>query len=76
MIHTRRYVNKAKYAPRMIDSLKPLDVCELLKKEIKNLKTKIEIYKENEKKYKKENESLLYKIATIENEVKKNKTKK
>lgn len=23
MIHTRRYVNKAKYAPRMTDSLKP-----------------------------------------------------
>lgn len=34
MIHTRRYVNKAKYAPRITDSLKPLDVCELLKKEI------------------------------------------
>ena len=34
MIHTRRYVNKAKYAPRMTDSLKPLDVGELLKKEI------------------------------------------
>ena len=34
MIHTRRYVNKAKYAPKMTDSLKPLDVAELLKKEI------------------------------------------
>lgn len=34
MIHTRRYINKAKYAPRMTNSLKPLDVCELLKKEI------------------------------------------
>ena len=34
MIHTRRYVNKAKYAPKMTDSLKPLDVGELLKKEI------------------------------------------
>ena len=34
MIHTRRYVNKAKYAPKTTDSLKPLDVCELLKKEI------------------------------------------
>ncbi len=34
MIHTRRYVNKAKYAPRTTDSLKPLDVAELLKKEI------------------------------------------
>ena len=34
MIHTRRYVNKAKYAPRMTDSLKPLDVAELLKEEI------------------------------------------
>ena len=34
MIHTRRYVNKAKYAPKMTDSLKLLDVGELLKKEI------------------------------------------
>ena len=34
MIHTRRYVNKAKYAPRITDSLKPLDVVELLKEEI------------------------------------------
>ena len=33
MIHTRRYVNKAKYAPKTTDSLKPLDVGELLKKE-------------------------------------------
>ena len=34
MIHTRRYVNRAKYAPKITDSLKPLDVGELLKKEI------------------------------------------
>ena len=34
MIHTRRYINKAKYAPKTTDSLKPLDVAELLKKEI------------------------------------------
>ena len=34
MIHTRRYINKAKYAPIMTDSLKPLDVAELLKEEI------------------------------------------
>ena len=34
MIHTRRYINKAKYAPKTTDSLKPLDVGELLKKEI------------------------------------------
>lgn len=34
MIHTRRYVNKAKYAPKTTDSLKPLDIAELLKKEI------------------------------------------
>lgn len=34
MIHTRRYVNKAKYAPKTTDSLKPLDVGDLLKKEI------------------------------------------
>ena len=34
MIHTRRYINKAKYAPKMTDCLKPLDVVELLKKEI------------------------------------------
>ena len=34
MIHTRRYVNKAKYAPKSTDSLKPLDVAELLKEKI------------------------------------------
>ena len=34
MIHTRRCVNKAKYAPKISDALKPLDVGELLKKEI------------------------------------------
>ena len=34
MIHTRRYVNKAKYAPKISDSLKPLDVAELLKEKI------------------------------------------
>jgi hypothetical protein len=34
MMHTRRYVNKAKYAPKMTDSLKLLDVAELLKEEI------------------------------------------
>ena len=34
MIHTRRYVNKAKYAPKISNVLKPLDVGELLQKEI------------------------------------------
>lgn len=34
MIHARRYINKAKYAPKTTNSLKPLDVAELLKKEI------------------------------------------
>ena len=34
MIHTRRYVNKAKYAPKISGSLKPLDVGNLLQKEI------------------------------------------
>lgn len=34
MTHTRRYINKAKYAPKSTDSLKPLDVAEILKKEI------------------------------------------
>ena len=34
MIHTRRYVNKAKYAPKTTNSLKPLDIGDLLKKEI------------------------------------------
>ena len=34
MIHTRRYINKAKYAPKSTGSLKPLDVAEILKKEI------------------------------------------
>ena len=43
MIHTRRYVNKAKYAPKMTDSLKPLDVCELLKKEINQGNISLEI---------------------------------
>ena len=43
MIHTRRYVNKAKYAPRLTDSLKPLDVGELLKKEINQRNIPFEI---------------------------------
>ena len=34
MIHARRYINKAKYAPKSTNSLKPLDVVEILKKEI------------------------------------------
>ena len=34
MIHTRRYVNKAKHAPKITNCLKPLDVAELLQKEI------------------------------------------
>ena len=34
MIHTRRYINKAKYAPKRTGCLKPLDVGELLKNEI------------------------------------------
>ncbi|MDG3146310.1 hypothetical protein MKL27_05380 [Streptococcus suis] len=34
MIRARRFVNRAKYAPKMTDSLKPLDVAELLKEEI------------------------------------------
>ena len=34
MIHTRRYINKAKYAPKTTDYLKPLDVAELLKEKI------------------------------------------
>ena len=34
MIHTRRYINRAKYAPKISDSLKPLDIGNLLKKEI------------------------------------------
>lgn len=54
----------------------PYENVEELKKEIKNLKTKIEQYKEAEKKYKKENEALVVKIATIETEIRKNKTKK
>ena len=46
MIHTRRYVNKAKYAPKMTDSLKPLDVGELLKKEINQGNIPFEIVSE------------------------------
>ena len=34
MIRVRRYVNRAKYAPKTTNSLKPLDVGELLKNEI------------------------------------------
>jgi hypothetical protein len=54
----------------------PDESVEELKKEIKNLKSKIDQYKEAEKKYKKENEALAVKIATIETEIKKNKSKK
>ena len=46
MIHTRRYVNKAKYAPKMTDSLKPLDVGELLKKEINQGNISFEVVSE------------------------------
>ena len=46
MIHTRRYVNKAKYAPKITDSLKPLDVAELLKKEIDQGNISFEIVSE------------------------------
>ena len=46
MIHTRRYVNKAKYAPRMTDSLKPLDVGNLLKIEINRGNIPFEIVSE------------------------------
>ena len=46
MIHTRRYVNKAKYAPRMTDSLKTLDVAELLKTEIDRSNIPFEIVSE------------------------------
>ena len=46
MIHTRRYINKAKYAPKMTDSLKPLDVAELLKEEIDNRNIPFEIASE------------------------------
>ncbi len=46
MIHTRRYVNKAKYAPKTTDSLKPLDVGELLKKEINQVNIPFETVSE------------------------------
>ena len=46
MIHTRRYVNKAKYAPKITDSLKPLDVVEILKKEIDQGNISFEIVSE------------------------------
>ena len=46
MIHTRRYVNKAKYAPKTTDSLKPLDVGELLKKEIDQWNISFEVVRE------------------------------
>jgi acid phosphatase class B len=34
VIHTRRYISKAKYAPKITDYLKQLDVAWLLKEEI------------------------------------------
>ena len=43
MIHTRRYVNKAKYAPKISNALKPLDVGELLKKEINQRNISFEV---------------------------------
>ena len=46
MIHTRRYVNKAKYAPKISNALKPLDVVELLKKEINRGNIPFEIVSE------------------------------
>ena len=46
MIHTRRYVNKAKYAPKITDSLKPLDVGDLLKKEINQGNISFEVVSE------------------------------
>ena len=46
MIHTRRYVNKAKYAPKTTDSLKPVDVGELLKKEIVQRNISFEVVSE------------------------------
>ena len=46
MIHTRRYVNKAKYAPKTTESLKPLDVGELLKKEINQGNISFEVVSE------------------------------
>ena len=46
MIHTRRYINKAKYAPKTTDSLKPLDVAELLKEKIDIVNIPFEIVSE------------------------------
>ena len=46
MIHTRRYVNKAKYAPKTSNALKPLDVVGLLKKEIDQGNTPFEVVSE------------------------------
>ena len=46
MIRTRRYVNKAKYAPKTTDSLKPLDIVELLKKEIDQGNIQFEVVSE------------------------------
>ena len=46
MIHTRRYINKAKYAPKSTNSLKPLDVGNLLKNEINRGNIPFEIVSE------------------------------
>ena len=46
MIRARRFVNRAKHAPKISDSLKPLDVGELLKKEIDQGNISFEIVSE------------------------------
>ena len=46
MIHTRRYINKAKYAPKISDDLKPLDVGNLMQKEINKGNIPFEIVSE------------------------------
>ena len=46
MIHTRRYINKAKYAPKTTNSLKPLDVGKKKKKEINQGNIPFEIVSE------------------------------
>ena len=46
MIHTRRYINKAKYAPKISNALKPLDIGNLMKEEIDQGNISFEIVSE------------------------------
>lgn len=60
----------------LTEAQSPNDDIEILKKEIKNLKIKLDKYKDQEKEYKKKNEDLSEKLVNIEAEIRKKKSKK